>query len=100
MISNQPSPWSKPPHARLRHGRVIVLIQNRKALHEPLRQFAVHRISFRRKSMMDTGRDRLRDAESHISPLAPRVALPDGYNARFILEKSSDRIAAQPPQFS
>ena len=50
--------------------------------------------------MMDTGRDRLRDAESHISPLAPRVALPDGYNARFILEKSSDRIAAQPPQFS
>jgi hypothetical protein len=49
---------------------------------------------------MDAGRDRLRDAESHISPLAPRVALPDGYNARFILEKSSDRIATQPPQFS
>ena len=49
---------------------------------------------------MDAGRDRLRDAESHIWPLAPRVALPDGYNARFILEKSSDRIATQPPQLS
>ena len=46
---------------------------------------------------MDAGRDRLRDTESHIWPLAPRVALPDGYNARFILEKSSDRIATQPP---
>jgi hypothetical protein len=34
--------------------------------------------------MMDAGRDRFRDAESHISPLAPRVALPDGYNARFM----------------
>jgi hypothetical protein len=44
---------------------------------------------------MDTGRDRLRDAESNISPFAPRVALPDGYNAGFILEKSSDRIATQ-----
>jgi hypothetical protein len=49
---------------------------------------------------MDAGRDRLRDAESHIWPLAPRVALPDGSNARFILEKSSDRIATQPPQLS
>jgi hypothetical protein len=49
---------------------------------------------------MDAGRDRLRDAESHISPLAPRVALPDRYNPRFIFEKSSDRIATQPPQFS
>jgi hypothetical protein len=49
---------------------------------------------------MHAGRDRLRDAESHISPLPPRVALPDGYNARFILEKASDRIATQPPQLS
>jgi len=49
---------------------------------------------------MDPGRDRLRDAESHISPLAPRVALPDGYNTRFILKKSSDCITAQLPQFS
>jgi len=47
---------------------------------------------------MDTGRDRLRDAEGNISPLAPRVGVPDGYNARFLLEKSSDRIAAQSPQ--
>jgi hypothetical protein len=42
----------------------------------------------------------LRDAESHISPFAPRVTLPDGYNARFILEKSSDRVATQPSQLS
>jgi hypothetical protein len=49
---------------------------------------------------MDAGRDRLRDAESNISPLTLRVMLPDGYNARFILEKSSDRIATQSPQFS
>jgi hypothetical protein len=49
---------------------------------------------------MDAGRDRLRDAESHVSPLAPRVALPDGYNIRFILEKSSDRIALLNPHSS
>jgi len=49
---------------------------------------------------MDAGRDRLRDAEGNVSPFATRVALPDGYNTRFILEQSSDRIATQPPQFS
>jgi hypothetical protein len=46
---------------------------------------------------MDAGRDRLRDAEGNVSPFVPSVALPDGYNARFILEKSSDRIATQTP---
>ncbi len=71
-------------------------MQNKDAelLHAPFAQFPVHRISFRREPTMNADRDRLWNAERNVSPLASGVALANGYNARLLLEKTSDRFAA------